>query len=88
MIAIFAQPDLQQVGLTGGGKCQTDFVWHDVICHTVKQNARCAKGLRQFRKGEFLGDFTDDYNTIVGSWEWTENGRAIGYDATVTRVRS
>ena len=40
------------------------------------------------RKGEFLGDFTDDFNTIVGSWEWTENGRAIGYDATVTRVRS
>ena len=39
-------------------------------------------------KGQFTGKFSDDGNTFTGSWEWTKDGVKMGYDATMTRVKS
>jgi hypothetical protein len=38
-------------------------------------------------KGEFVGTLSDDGNSYSGSWEWSQNGVPMGYDATMTRVK-
>lgn len=37
-------------------------------------------------QGDFVGTFSADGNSYSGSWEWSEDGVPMGYDAVMTRV--
>jgi hypothetical protein len=37
-------------------------------------------------KGKFKGQFINHGKTITGSWKWTQDGREMSYQATLTRV--
>jgi hypothetical protein len=39
------------------------------------------------RKGQFVAKFNDDNNTFAGRWDWTQDGKKMGYNATMMRVK-
>jgi hypothetical protein len=36
--------------------------------------------------GEYIGTFSADGRSYTGSWEWSQDGRLMGYDTTMTRL--
>lgn len=38
-------------------------------------------------KGQFIGKFNDDNSEYVGRWDWTEEGKKMGFEAKMTRIK-
>jgi hypothetical protein len=39
-------------------------------------------------KGQFIGKFNDDNNAYTGRWDWTQEGKKMGYEAKMTKTKS
>ena len=39
-------------------------------------------------KGQFIGKFNDDNTEYKGRWDWVQDGKKMGYEATMTRTKS
>ena len=39
-------------------------------------------------KGQFIGKFNEDNSVYVGRWDWNEEGKKMGFEAEMTKIKS